>query len=125
MTDRSRSRAQNCPLGIGASEGAKTRDTAGAVGTLAPSLTLQVNVPTNQWARVSASSSAEATCLGPFRCDLDVAAPAQISVTEPNRTLVAWHGIAGLTAVPEPSNGIFAAFGALAVRERIRARLAR
>jgi len=88
--------------------------TPGSVGVLAPSLSLQVVVPTNRWTRVSASTSTMASCLGPFRCDLDAMAPAQISVTSPNGTLVAWNGIAGLTAVPEPTNGIVAGIGAIA-----------
>ncbi len=94
--------------------------TAGAVGTLAPSLTLQVVVPTNQWSRVSASASASASCLGPFRCDLDASAPAAISITSPNGSLVSWQGIAGLTAVPEPTGGIASGLGGLALLARIR-----
>ena len=96
--------------------------TADGSGALAPSLTLQLDVPTNQWARVSASTFARATCLGPFACDLDVSAPAQVSVTSPNGTLVAWHGIAGLTRVPEPEQGLLAAIGAIAWLARARAR---
>lgn len=92
--------------------------TAGAVGTLAPSLALQVVVPTNQWSRVSASASATASCFGPFHCDLDASAPATISITSPNGTLVAWQGIAGLTPVPEPTGGIAAGLGALALLAR-------
>jgi len=96
--------------------------TAIAVGTLASSRSAQLVVPTNQWARVSASASAEASCTGPFFCDLDVSAPAQISVTSPNGTLVAWHGIAGLTAVPEPGNGLAATLAASAFLARARRR---
>ncbi len=96
--------------------------TPGATGTLAPSLALQVVVPTNQWARVSASATATASCLGPFHCDLDASAPAQITITSPNGTLVAWNGIAGLTAVPEPTSGIAAGLGAIALMARVRGR---
>jgi hypothetical protein len=88
--------------------------TADGGGALAPSLTVQLDVPTNQWSRVSASTSVRATCLGPFACDLDVSAPAQISATSPNGTLVAWHGIAGLTRVPESEQGFVSALGAVA-----------
>jgi hypothetical protein len=96
--------------------------TADGDGALAPSLTLQLDVPTNEWARVSASTSVRATCLGPFACDLDVSAPAEITVTSPNGTLVAWHGIAGLTSVPEPDDAasVGAAFGAIASLARRR-----
>lgn len=96
--------------------------TAGAVGTLAPSLTLQVVVPTNQWSRVSASATASASCFGPFRCDLDAAAPATISITSPNATLVAWQGIAGLTPVPEPTGSVAAGLGMLGLLARMRGR---
>lgn len=82
-------------------------------GVLAPSLMLQVAVPTNQWTRVSASATAEARCIGPFACNLHAIMPAQLQVTSPNGTLVAWHGIAGLTRVPEPEYGIAAALAAL------------
>lgn len=96
--------------------------TAGAVGSLAPSLTLQLVVPTNQWSRVSASASASASCFGPFHCDLDASAPATISITSPNGTLVAWQGIAGLTPVPEPTGGIAAGLGAMGLLAGIRGR---
>jgi hypothetical protein len=82
-------------------------------GALAPSLMLQVPVPTSQWTRVSASASAEASCIGPFSCNLHAVMPAQISITSPNGTLVAWHGIAGLTRVPEPAHGGIAALAML------------
>ncbi len=96
--------------------------TAGAVGTLSPSLALQLVVPTNQWTHVSASTSTTASCLGPFHCDLDASAAAQISITSPNGTLVAVNGIAGLTAVPEPTSGIAAGLGAIALMARVRGR---
>ncbi len=85
-----------------------------SVGSFAPSLTLQVVVPTNQWARVSVATSAEADCVGPFACDLDATASADISVTSPNATLVAWQGIAGLTPIPEPTGGLAAGIAAMA-----------
>jgi hypothetical protein len=84
-----------------------------STGSLASSLTLQVDVPTNQWTRVSASASAEASCIGPFSCNLHATMPAQISITSPNGTLVAWHGIAGLTRVPEAEHGGIAALAML------------
>lgn len=96
--------------------------TAGAVGTLAPTLTLQVVVPTNQWARVSASTNAAASCLGPFSCNLDASAPATISVTSPNGSLVAWQGIAGLTPVPEPTGGLAAGLAGSMLLARVRRR---
>lgn len=80
--------------------------TAGAVGALAPTLTLQVVVPTNQWSRVTATASASASCFGPFHCNLDASAPVDLAITSPNGSLVAWQGIAGLTAVPEPTGGL-------------------
>jgi hypothetical protein len=95
---------------------------AESTGSLAPSLTLQVDVPTNQWTRVGASATAEASCLGPFSCDLHAIMPAQLSITSPNGTLVAWHGIAGLTRVPEPEHGVVAALGAIAWLARSRTR---
>ena len=91
------------------------------LGSLVPSLVLQIDVATNEWSRVSASTSARASCLGPFACNLDASAPAQISVTSPNGTLVAWHGIAGLVRVPEPECGFVASLGALAWLARRRA----
>lgn len=96
--------------------------TAGAVGTLASSLIVELVVPTDQWARVSASAASTASCLGPFHCDLDASVPAQISVTSPDGTLVSWHGIAGLTAVPEPTNGMAASVGTIALLARVRGR---
>jgi hypothetical protein len=96
--------------------------TQDSVGAPAPSLSLQLDVPTNAWARVSVSTSAQASCEGPFACDLDVSAPAQIAITSPNGTLVAWHGIAGLTRVPEPEHGVVAALGAIAWLARGRTR---
>lgn len=91
-----------------------------SVGALASSLTLQVDVPTNQWSRVRASTTAEARCIGPFSCALDASMPAQLSITSPNGTLVAWHGIAGLTHVPEPGALATAlvAMGSLALLSR-------
>jgi len=86
---------------------------AKSTGSLASSLTLQVDVPTNQWSRVSASATAEAKCVGPFSCNLHAIMPAQISITSPNGTLVAWHGIAGLTRVPEADHGGIAALATL------------
>lgn len=93
---------------------------AESTGSLASSLTLQVDVPTNQWTRVGAGATAEASCLGPFACGLHASMPAQISITSPNGTLVSWHGIAGLTRVPEPEHGVVAALGAIAWLVRAR-----
>ncbi len=96
-----------------------------STGSLASSLTLQVDVPTNQWSRVSASATAEARCIGPFSCALHASMPAQLSITSPNGTLVAWHGIAGLVRVPEPDGAVAAlvaagALGRLARRHKSR-----
>jgi hypothetical protein len=93
-----------------------------STGSLASSLTLQMDVPTNQWTRVAASATAEASCLGPFSCDLHAIMPAQLTITSPNGTLVSWHGIAGITSVPEPEHGLVGALGALAWLARGRAR---
>lgn len=82
--------------------------TASSVGSLAPSVSVQRVVPTNQWARVSINTTSHALCEGPFFCDLDASAPAHVSVTSPNGTLQAWQGIAGLTPLPEPTSGLFA-----------------
>jgi hypothetical protein len=73
-------------------------------GALAGSASVQVEVATNQWIRVSTSLHVESLCDTPLLCDLanSTGGPTQLSITSPNGTLVAWHGIAGLQAVPEP-----------------------
>jgi len=54
-----------------------------AMGALAPSIALELAVPTNQWARVSVGSAARAQCSGPFHCSLSAAVPADVSITSP------------------------------------------
>lgn len=84
-------------------------------GSLSGSASVQVEVATNQWIRVGTSLRAESSCDTPLLCDLgnSTGAPTQLSITSPNGTLVAWHGIAGLTRVPEPKYGVFAALATL------------
>lgn len=94
-------------------------------GPLPPSLTVQATVPTGRWVEVRLSVSSDTECKGAKGCDLDVYTnePVQLAITAPGATLVAWSGIAGLTAVPEPGAGlsIAAAFAALAqLRTRTR-----
>jgi hypothetical protein len=85
-------------------------------GSLSGSPSVQVEVATNQWIQVRASLIAESTCDTPLLCDLSnsTGGPTHLSITSPNGTLVSWHGIAGLTRVPEPQHGIVAALAALA-----------
>jgi hypothetical protein len=71
-------------------------------GSLAGSASVQVEVATNQWIRVGTNLHVEALCETPLLCDLGNSTVGHLSITSPNGTLVAWHGIAGLTAVPEP-----------------------
>ncbi|MBK7951923.1 MAG: hypothetical protein IPK00_25010 [Deltaproteobacteria bacterium] len=100
--------------------------TTSSVGSPASSISVQRVVPTNQWAHVSIDATSHALCEGPFFCDLDASAPAHVSVTSPDGTLVAWQGIAGLTPVPEPSGGLvpaIAAFAWLARRSAGRAKI--
>lgn len=59
-----------------------------SIGSFTPTLTLQVVVPTNQWARISALASAEAECVGPFACDLDASTTTQLAISSPNGSLV-------------------------------------
>jgi hypothetical protein len=72
--------------------------------TLTNALATQATIPTGEWIEVSARVIATAHCDGAFACSLDAltGAPVQLSITSPNGTLVAWHGIAGLQALPEP-----------------------
>jgi hypothetical protein len=95
---------------------------AGSDGAPVSTLSVELEVPTNEWALVRASAEADASCTGPFACALDVSIPAQLEVTSPNATLVAWHGIAGLTRVPEPGGTlpVATALGALARLRRPR-----
>lgn len=88
--------------------------TTSVVGSPASTISVQRVVPTNQWARVSINATSQALCEGPFFCNLDAAAPAHVTVTSPNGTLVSWQGIAGLTPVPEPTGGLLTASAALA-----------
>lgn len=91
--------------------------------TLAGTLATQATIETGQWVEVSAQVIATVDCEGAFACDLDASTgdPVQISITSPDGTLVAWHGIAGLTRVPEPDAAgsiatAIAVIGALARR---------
>lgn len=92
-------------------------------GSLAGSASVQVEVATSQWIQVRASLHAASSCDTPLFCDLANATggPTHLSITSPNGTLVAWHGIAGLTRVPEPS-GMAAAVAAVVGLARIRRR---
>lgn len=74
--------------------------------TLTGTLATQATINTGEWVEVSAQVIASVDCEGAFACDLDSATgnPVQLSITSPDGTLVAWHGIAGLTRVPEPSD---------------------
>lgn len=85
-------------------------------GSLSGSASVQVEVATNQWVLVQTSLHVESSCDTPLLCDLSnsTGGPTQLSISSPNGTLVSWHGIAGLTRVPEPHHGIVAALGALA-----------
>jgi len=79
------------------------------------------------WTAPLSATSAAAQGLPPFarNCDLDVYAnePVQLEITSPDGTLVAWHGIAGLTRVPEAQYGGIAALAALlSMRRRRHAR---
>lgn len=96
--------------------------TTSSIGTLAPSLSVQRNVPTNQWTRVTVSTNAHALCEGPFNCDLDASAPVDVAITSPNGTLKAQHGIAGLTTVPEPEGALIPLLGAATALARRRRR---
>lgn len=84
-------------------------------GALSGSASVQVEVATNQWIRVATSLHAESLCDTPLLCDLanSTGGPTHLSITSPNGTLVAWHGIAGLTRVPEPEYGVLAALATL------------
>ena len=96
--------------------------TSSSSGALSPSVSVQRVVPTNQWARVSINATSHALCEGPFSCNLDASAPAHVAVTSPNGTLKAWQGIAGLTPLPEPTNGLLPAITTLAWLARRSAR---
>jgi hypothetical protein len=93
-------------------------------GSLSGSASVQVDVATNQWIQVQTSLHVESSCDTPLLCDLinSTGGPTQLSITSPNGTLVAWHGIAGLQRVPEPEHGLVGALGALAWLARGRAR---
>jgi hypothetical protein len=95
-------------------------DTDTLTGTLATQATIQ----TGRWFEVSAQVIASVDCEGAFACNLDswTGDPVQISITSPDGTLVSWHGIAGLTRVPEPGGASLAlvAVGALAASVRLR-----
>ncbi len=93
-------------------------------GSLAGSASVQVDVATNQWIQVRAFLNAASSCDTPLLCDLlnSTLGPTQLSISSPNGTLVAWHGIAGLTRVPEPEHGFLAALAALALVGRRRLR---
>jgi hypothetical protein len=84
-------------------------------GSLSGSASVQVDVATNQWIRVQTNLHVESLCETPLLCDLvnSTGSPTQLSISSPNGTLVAWHGIAGLTRVPEPEYGVFAALATL------------
>jgi hypothetical protein len=84
-------------------------------GSLSGSASVQVDVATNQWVQVRTSLHVASSCDTPLLCDLSnsTGGPTQLSITSPNGTLVAWHGIAGLTRVPEPEYGVFAALATL------------
>ncbi len=99
--------------------------TASSVGSLSPTVSVQRDVPTNQWARVSINTTSHALCEGPFHCNLDASAPAHVTVTSPNGTLKAWQGIAGLTPLPEPTSGLFPAVAAMTWLARRSARSTR
>ncbi len=93
-------------------------------GSLTGSASVQVDVATNQWVQVRTSLHAESSCDTPLLCDLSngTGGPTHLSISSPNGTLVSWHGVAGLMAVPEPEQGAAAALGAIAwlVRRRKR-----
>jgi hypothetical protein len=99
----------------------ETHDT---VGSIPPTLSLPVEVPTNRWIEVQAGIDLTASCSGAFACNLDAFTgnPVMLSITSPNGTLVAWNGIAGLQPVPEPEHGFVAALGAIAWLARGRTR---
>lgn len=84
-------------------------------GPLPSSLTVQATVPTGRWVEVRLSVSSDTECKGAKNCDLDAytSDPVQLSITSPGATLAAWHGVAGLTRVPEPAGGALAALVAL------------
>lgn len=96
--------------------------TTSSVGSLAPTLSVQRSVPTNQWTRVTVSTNVHALCEGPFDCDLDASAPVDVAITSPNGTLGALYGIAGLTPVPEAEGALFPLLGAAAALARRRQR---
>ena len=93
-------------------------------GALSGSASVQVEVATNQWIQVATSLHVESLCDTPLLCSLgnSTGGPTHLSITSPNGTLVAWHGIAGLTRVPEPEYGGIGALAALVwlVRRRLR-----
>lgn len=93
-------------------------------GALPPTLTAQATVQTNQWVRVEFRALAESYCAGALECDLTTgsSAPIPLSITSPNGTLVAWHGIAGLQAVPEPGLAGASMAGAMALAMAARRR---
>jgi hypothetical protein len=85
-------------------------------GSLLGGASVQVDVATNQWIQVRTSLHVASSCDTPLLCDLSnsTGGPTHLSISSPNGTLVSWHGIAGLTRVPEPQHGIVAALTALA-----------
>jgi hypothetical protein len=97
-------------------------------GSLPGSVSVQVDVATNQWIQVRTSLHVASSCDTPLLCDLSdsTGGPTQLSITSPDGTLVAWHGIAGLTRVPEPAAASLAAIFVLAGLARSRrARMSR
>jgi len=93
-------------------------------GALPGSAQIQVQVPTNEWVQLYVTTSTDARCEGAMACALDArtSSPIEVSVTSPNATLAAWHGVAGLTPVPEPGGAatLGAALGALVTLGRRR-----
>jgi hypothetical protein len=77
-------------------------------GSLAGSASVQVDVATNRWIQVRTSLHTASSCDTPLLCDLgnSTGGPTHLSITSPNGTLVAWHGLAGLQAVPEPGASV-------------------
>jgi hypothetical protein len=98
-------------------------ETHDIVGSIPPTVSLPVEIPTNRWIEVQAGIDLLASCSGAFACNLYAFTgnPVTLSITSPNGTLVAWNGIAGLP-VPEPEHGFVAALGAIAWLARGRAR---
>lgn len=75
-------------------------------GALPGAAQLQVQIPTNEWVQLYVTTSTDARCEGAMACALDArtSSPIEVSISSPNATLAAWHGVAGLTPVPEPGS---------------------